>query len=391
MNKEQRINLVINELKKFADFRTDNMCFIRAPGRVNLVGGHTDYNLGFVLPCAVDKDIIIGSFPINNKIAQFVSLNFNNTFSFDLNDFIIVKEHWVNYIKGIIYGFTQSYLINGMRGIIHGEIPMGGGMGSSGAYEIAIALTIKHLNKIKISNIDLIKICYYAEKDFLGIETGIMDQFTSLFGQKDAAICIDCKTLNYEILKIPSKDIKLLVVNSNVKRAAKEALNQRKIECTKAVELLKNKGISINSLRDLNVEDLKKYKHLLSGVIFKRAKHIVYENERVLTAKNALKEDDLMTVGKCMKESHISLRDNYEVSCKELDIIFKILNNLEGVYGARMTGAGFGGCVVALIDLNYENRIIPKIEEEYKSLAGKKATIYSCKISDGASKLNIDF
>ncbi|MHA1229042.1 MAG: galactokinase [Candidatus Helarchaeota archaeon] len=390
MTTNNRVNLISEALAKL-DVNLDEILFVRAPGRVNLVGGHTDYNLGFVLPCSVDRDIIIGAVAIENSgDAVFTSLNFNNTISFQLNDFNFVNHSWVNYIKGIIYQFKKDGLqISGMKGAIHGTIPIGGGMGSSGAYEVAIALCLKYLNNIDISDLDLVIKCFKAEKEFLKIETGIMDQFTSLFGREDSVICIDCKSLNYEVIKLPSDNIKLLVINSNVKREAKSALNQRKMECAKAVEILNKNNVNIESLRDLSVENFEKYKSLLPRTISMRAQHVVYENERVLMAKEALKNGELDKVGILMKESHISLRDYYEVSCKELDYIFEIVKDLDGVYGVRMTGAGFGGCVVVLIDENFEKMIINTVNKKYSILANKNPTIYSCRISKGASKLSI--
>ena len=389
MNEHERIERILKSLKKNSGNNLDELNIIRAPGRINLVGGHTDYNNGFVLPCSIDKDIIIGAYPSDDKVAIFESLNFNKKCSFQINNQDKVDDQWINYIKGIINEYKNDGLeINGIRGAIHGTIPMGSGMGSSGAYEIAIALILKYLNKIDISNIELVKKCFHAERDFLNIETGIMDQFTSLFGKKDSLLFIDCRSLEIEIIKIPSNEIKLLVINSNVKRAAKEALNQRKAECAKAINILKNIGIEIQSLRDLDIEVFNKYYNKLPKIIAKRVKHIIFENHRVLKAKKALKNGDLEIVGECMKESHISLRDDYEVSCKELDNLFEILKSYKGVYGIRMTGAGFGGCVVALINRNNEKSIIEEVKRKYSRISGKKPIIYSCQISNGASKYN---
>lgn len=388
MNK--RLEDIINNLKQFKGFSIEDVSFVRAPGRVNLVGGHTDYNLGYVLPCSVNKDIIIGGFNYNGNKATFNSLNFNKSYTFDIEDSSMINEQWINYIKGIITEFkNKGHKVNGLKAVIHGTIPMESGMGSSGAYEIALALLFKTLNNVEISDIDLVKLCYKAEKEFLGIETGVMDQYASLFGKKNSAIFIDCKTLDYKIINIKQKDIELLVINSNVKRSAKKALNQRKSECAEAVNILNENGLEINSLRDLSADNFEKYKHFLPKIIAKRVKHIVYENERVLIAKESLEKGDLETVGNCMKESHVSLKEDYQVSCKELDALFDILINHKGVYGSRMTGAGFGGCVIALIDKKEEKNIIERVENRYPKMTGISPSIYPCEISDGASSLDV--
>ncbi|MBD3228084.1 MAG: galactokinase [Candidatus Lokiarchaeota archaeon] len=275
-----------------------------------------------------------------------------------------------------------------MNATIHGTIPIGSGMGSSGAFEVAIAFTLKELNSINISKVEMAKICFRAERDFLEIETGIMDQFTSVFGEKDSALFIDCRSLDFEVINFPSNEIKLLVIDSNVKRAAKSALNKRKYECNKAIDILESNNIKIEALRDLDPDIYEKVKGFFPKTIAKRVKHIVYENQRVLLAKKALENGDLNALGRFMNESHVSLSRDYEVSCKELDEIFNIARNLKGVYGVRMTGAGFGGCVIALINKYYEKYLIEKISKQYSLRVGKNASIYPCDISNGALRLN---
>ncbi len=361
------------------------------PGRANLIGGHTDYNMGFVLPCALDKDTILAAAPNQTDKVNLFSLNLNNAVSFSLNDLKFRKEDkWANYAKGICYYLKEEgYEIGGIDGVLHGTVPIGSGMSSSAALETSIGYIFQLLFNLNIPTLDLIKIAYRAEREFVGVQCGIMDQYVSVAGVKDSVIFLDCRTLEYEVIRMPSDEISVVILHTNVKRAAGSALNDRKDECFRAVKILQKHDSEIKALRDVTPDLFEKYKGDLPKILQKRAQHIIYENQRVISAKQALLKGDLELLGKLMLESHQSLTDLYDVGIQELDAMIKISRAVSGVIGSRMTGAGLGGAVVSLVDKINVDKLMKEVQQEYPKLTNKQPLVYHCTMSDGVKEISL--
>ncbi|MDB1923468.1 galactokinase [Clostridium tertium] len=364
-----------------------------SPGRVNLIGEHTDYNGGNVFPCALS----FGTYGVislrNDKKVRMYSSNFEDIgiIEFDLDNISYEKSHdWVNYPKGVIDVMKKhGYDINiGFDIAVYGNIPNGAGLSSSASLELLIAVMMDNLFELKIDRVDLVKFSQEAENKFVGVNCGIMDQFAIGIGKKNNAILLDCNTLKYNYCPVELKDEILVIANTNKRRGlADSKYNERRSECEQALEELKTK-LNINSLGELSIEDFENNKNLIDSEIrIKRAKHAVYENQRTLMAKEALAKNDLSTFGKLMNESHISLRDDYEVTGIELDTLVELAWNHEATIGARMTGAGFGGCTVALVKKDRAQDFIEKVGQGYKEKIGYEASFYIANIGDGTREI----
>lgn len=364
-----------------------------SPGRVNLIGEHTDYNGGNVFPCALS----FGTYGVislrNDKKVRMYSSNFEDIgiIEFDLDNISYEKSHdWVNYPKGVIDVMKKhGYDINrGFDIAVYGNIPNGAGLSSSASLELLIAVMMDNLFELKIDRVDLVKFSQEAENKFVGVNCGIMDQFAIGMGKENNAILLDCNTLKYNYCPVELKDEILVIANTNKRRGlADSKYNERRSECEQALEELKTK-LNINSLGELSIEDFENNKNLIDSEIrIKRAKHAVYENQRTLMAKEALAKNDLSTFGKLMNESHISLRDDYEVTGIELDTLVELAWNHEATIGARMTGAGFGGCTVALVKKDRAQDFIEKVGQGYKEKIGYEASFYIANIGDGTREI----
>ena len=364
-----------------------------SPGRVNLIGEHTDYNGGNVFPCALS----FGTYGVirlreDEKVRMFSS-NFEEVgvIEFSLKDIKFEKAHdWVNYAKGVIDVMKKhGYNINkGFDVVIYGNIPNGAGLSSSASLELLIAVMMDSLFNFEINRVDLVKFSQEAENKFVGVNCGIMDQFAIGMGKENNAILLDCNTLKYNYCPIELKNEVLVIANTNKRRGlADSKYNERRSECEKALEELKVK-LNITSLGDLTIDEFEKNKELIKDEIrLKRAKHAVYENQRTLMAKDALESNDLITFGKLMNESHISLRDDYEVTGIELDTLVELAWNHSGVLGARMTGAGFGGCTVALVKKDSVDDFIKTIGQGYKDKIGYEASFYIAEVGNGTREI----
>jgi galactokinase len=362
----------------------------RAPGRVNLIGEHTDYNDGFAMPAAIEFYcwVAIGERP-DRKISIY-SEEFSAAAEADFSaNSIAPTKSWSDYPIGVALELEKSGVrLRGANVFIESEVPMGAGLSSSAAIEVATALALSELAGSKPDRLQLARLCRKAENEFVGARVGIMDQFVSLHGQKNHALLLDCRALTFEPLAIPDS-VKLVVSNTMVKHElASSEYNRRRADCEEAVRRLATVLPGIKALRDVTLEQLEKHRGLLTEVIYKRALHIVTENARVLDSANALRAGDIERFGKRMAESHRSLRDLYEVSCRELDLMVDLAYQQKGVYGARMTGGGFGGATINLVDARHAGEFKEKIAKAYQHETGLMPQIYICTPAEGAGALS---
>ena len=380
-----------NKFKNLFGYEAESKFF--APGRVNLIGEHTDYNGGHVFPCAIHKGTYALVKKRDDKKFRMYSENFENLgiIEFLLDNLVNEKKHkWVNYPKGVVKMFVEAgYKINsGFDVLFYGNIPNGSGLSSSASIEIVTSIILKDLYNLDIDMVEMVKLSQKAENQFIGVNSGIMDQFAVGMGKKDNAILLDCNTLKYGYAPVILKDEVLVIGNTNKKRGlADSKYNERRAECEEALKDLQ-KELDIQSLGELSVEEFNKSEKLIKNEINrKRAKHAVYENQRTIKAQKELMEENLEEFGRLMNESHVSLRDDYEVTGIELDTMVEIAWNQEGVIGSRMTGAGFGGCTISIVKKDAVDKFIENVGKEYKEKVGLDADFYVVNISDGAKKL----
>ena len=364
-----------------------------SPGRVNLIGEHTDYNGGHVFPCA----LTLGTYGIARKREdrklRFYSANFEKlgVIETSLDDLVPSKAaQWTNYPKGVIWAFEKKgYSIpQGMDVLIYGTIPNGSGLSSSASLEVLIGVMLKELFNIEISMQDIALIGQYSENNYNGCNCGIMDQFAVAMGKKECAVFLDTNTLQYEYASVKLDDAKIVITNSKVKHSLVDsAYNDRRRESEEALHDLQ-KVVDIKTLGDLTEEEFEAHKDAIKDEICKkRAKHAVYENQRTIRAVKALKENDIAEFGRLMNQSHISLRDDYEVSCEEIDVLVDLAWKIDGVIGSRITGGGFGGCTVSIVKNDAVDTFIDQVGAGYKEKTGREAEFYVVEIGDGARVL----
>ena len=359
---------------------------VRAPGRVNLIGEHTDYNDGFVLPAAIDRSISFAGRKRDDRVVGVHSLDFSASVEFSLDD--IQKDSrnsWSNYVRGVSKYLEQDgHQLAGADMVFGGNVPREAGLSSSAAVEVGTAALWKNLLHLDVDPVYLVKLSRKAENQFVGVPCGIMDQFISALGRENHALFLDCRDLSYR--HVPLRDnVKIVVCNSGVKRAlAQSEYEVRLNQCRQAVAQIASTGLEVKSLRDVGPADLEAARSVLSGTLFRRARHIVTENHRVLEAVKVLESGDIERFGQLMNASHESLRDDYEVSSKELDVLVELAWKQPGVLGARMTGAGFGGCTVNLVREDAAEDFAKAVRQGYQDALGLKAEIYICKASQGA-------
>ncbi|MFC2272337.1 MAG: galactokinase [Capnocytophaga ochracea] len=364
-----------------------------APGRVNLIGEHTDYNGGNVFPCAIDK----GTYGLvkkrNDRKFRMYSENFADlgVMEFTLDELTNDKKHdWANYPKGVIKMFLEAgqKIDSGFDILFSGNIPNGAGLSSSASIEMLTAIVLKDLFHLSIDSVEMAQLGKKTENLFIGVNSGIMDQFAVAMGKKDHAILLDCNTLKYAYVPVVLKDEVIVIANTNKRRGlADSKYNERRAECDEALAELQTK-LPIKALGELSIEQFEANKDLIKSPIRqKRAKHAVYENQRTLKAQKELSASNLAEFGKLMNQSHISLRDDYEVTGVELDTLAALAWEQPGVVGSRMTGAGFGGCTVSIVKKDKVDDFIKNVGEAYKNKIGYAADFYIASVSDGAKKL----
>lgn len=383
-------------LEKFAELfgSTDGVKTYFAPGRVNLIGEHTDYNGGHVFPCALTIGTYAAARKREDRTINFYSIN-QEAFGLvttSLDDLTPSgKEGWTAYPKGVVWAFEgRGFKLDiGFDMVITGDIPAGSGLSSSASLEVLTGFILRDLYGFnEVTNVNLAQIGQYSENNYNGMNCGIMDQFASAMGKKNNAIFLDCNTLDFEYAPIVLEDAKVVVTNSKVKHSLVDsAYNDRRSSCEKAVEELKN-VIDINTLGELSIEQYEALKENIKDDVRKlRAKHAVYENQRTIQAVAALKAGDLNTFGKLMNESHISLRDDYETSCPECDILAETAWTIDGVIGSRITGGGFGGCTVSIVKNDAIDTFKETIYNVYKEKTGIEPEFYVVSIGDGPKEI----
>lgn len=370
-------------------FKKEKLYFF-APGRVNLIGEHTDYNGGHVFPCALSFGTHCVFCKRDDKKVRLYSLNFPEKGIIDAVLSAISydkKQDWANYPLGVIKTLqNHGYNINqGFELMFWGDIPNGAGLSSSASIELATAVAMNKVFNLYIPQVELVKFCQEAENKFVGMNCGIMDQFAIGMGKEGCAVLLDCNTLNYEYAPLDLKGVSIVIMNTNKRRElADSKYNERRAECERALKELQRK-LPIKSLGDLSIDEFEKNKELITNPTDrKRAKHAVYENQRTLQAVERLKAGDLKTFGKLMNESHISLRDDYEVTGKELDTLAEAAWQQPGVLGARMTGAGFGGCAIALVQDADVKHFIDNVGKIYREKTGLQADFYIASVGGPA-------
>jgi len=377
---------------KFEKLFGDHPRVFRAPGRVNLIGEHTDYNDGFVMPAAVGFStyVAIAGRPDRNLIIH--SEEFPGKFEFDLDKLPEQRTGaWCDYVLGVASVLREmGHTLRGANLLVHGEVPLAAGLSSSAALEVASALALMSLGQVKLPLPEVAKLCQQAENSFVGARVGIMDQFVSCMGKAGHAVLLDCRSLEFRSVPIPA-GIRLVVCNTMVKHDhATGAYNTRREECEKAVGYFAKWVPTVRALRDVSVELLNQHMHDLPATIAKRCSHVVRENQRTVDAAQALAEDNLPSIGRLMRESHNSLRDLYEVSCTELDIMVEAAEGLPGFCGGRMTGGGFGGCTVNLVREEHAEDFSKQIAERYRQKTGISPQIYLCTAEDGAGETHLE-
>ena len=370
---------VIEEFKNL--YHTDPSFLVRAPGRVNLIGEHTDYNDGFVLPMALSQSIWIALSSQPNPEVELHSLDFEESVKVPLEENYEKSRGWQEFLKGVLDILKQEgFSLSGWKGVAAGNVPIGAGLSSSAAFELAIARAFTSVGNWEWQPLEMARFCQRAENGWVGMNCGIMDQTISALGQAGNALFLDCRSLETLQVRMPD-NLQIAVMDTGTRHELVDsAYNERRLQCEKAAAFFE-----VEALRDLTLENLRSSEKELDPLVFRRARHVVTENQRVLSFIKALENGTPEKAGQLMNESHHSLRDDFEVSSEALDIISECARESPGCYGARMTGGGFAGCGVALVDASHVQTFISQVSKKYFSATGKTPQLYTCTPADGAT------
>ncbi len=370
---------------KFKEFFGQEALIFRSPGRINLIGEHLDYNMGFVLPSAINKAIWLGIQKRDDDAVCLYSLDFDDDFQTNIQNIFPSGKLWPDYILGVIAQIQKSHsLKHGFNLVFGGDIPPGAGLSSSAALECATAFALNELFGLDLEKIDLVRIAQAAENEFVGVKCGIMDQFASVFGKKEHLIRLDCRSLEYIHVPFHINNIKILLFDTRVKHSlADSAYNERREQCEKGVSILREFYPEVNSLRDANQKMLDTYVKEVDETVYRRCTYVVSEIKRLLEGCKDLENDDLISFGKRMFETHAELKVLYEVSCNELDLLVDLVKDNPDVIGARMMGGGFGGCTINLVKAEAAKGIIKKVFDAYLSKTGTEMLVYEVEIENG--------
>lgn len=356
-----------------------------SPGRVNLIGEHTDYNMGFVLPAAINKAAYIAISKRNDDTITIIAADLDEQFTCSINDYSFSEKGWPNYVICIVDELLKAgKKINGFNAVISGDVPLGAGMSSSAALECAVAFALNEIFGLRLDKMEMVKIAQAGENNFVGVKCGIMDQFASVFGKEGHVIRLDCRSLEYEYVPFDLKGIKIVLFDSMVKHSlASSEYNVRSSQCKEGVSIIKQKYPEVNTLRDATTEMVEERLHDASTDIYHRCKYVVEENARLLAACNDLEAGDIAAFGQKMYETHEGLSELYEVSCPELDFIAACAKKEKAIIGARMMGGGFGGCVIALVKEDEMDAVIKRMKDAYFNKMNIGMNVYITQIQDG--------
>ena len=367
------------------NFRTSPR-FFKAPGRINLIGEHTDYNEGFVLPAGIDKYCSIAIGPSLQKTSRIIAADFNDEISFEDIPYQPSSLHWINYVWGVMHAFKKrGFSVPPFEAVIQSDIPVGAGLSSSAALEVVFAKAFNEIHRFNLTDIELTRIAKEAENNFVGLQCGIMDMFASVHAKKDFAIKLDCRNLDFEYVPLHLGANKILLIDTCIKHElASSEYNQRRLECEGAVLKLNQAGIQAHSLRDVSLEDIVRVKSTLTEFEFKRAMYVVEENKRLDAFVAAVSKSDWKRAGDLLCASHQGLRDDYQVSCSELDFLVDFIKSLDGIWGGRLMGGGFGGCTINLVEAEKIDEIKSNITAAYRKQFGIDPKYYIASTGDGA-------
>ena len=375
--------------KKFYQLFGETPLLVRSPGRVNLIGEHTDYNEGFVLPAAIDKAIYFAITPRNDHRCVLHAQDLKDSYQFQLEDLTKAIKKWPDYLLGVVDQLQRNgHALKGFNCVFGGDIPIGAGLSSSAALEAGLAYALNDLFQLNIDSMTLVKLAQKAENEFVGVQCGIMDQLINIFGQDNHALLLDCRSLEYEYYPFESSRIKIVLCDTKVQRElGSSEYNNRRAQCEQGIKILKNNGLPVKSLRDISLEMLQEFKKQMDPVVYRRCNYVIEENLRVIAGCENLVNGDFADFGQKMYQSHQGLQREYEVSCRELDILVESAAEHQGVIGARMMGAGFGGCTINLVWKEQLESFEEKMEKTYRDLLKKKSTLYITEITAGTAIL----
>ncbi|CAN5416188.1 galactokinase [soil metagenome] len=389
MNNEIEAGNLERVIETFQQLYNASPIVVRSPGRINLIGEHTDYNNGFVLPAAINKEALIAMSSRNDNEIHLTAYDLEENFTIRLDDLKPVRDvNWPNYILGVVAQFVKKGInLSGFNAVLSSNIPIGAGLSSSAAVECATAFALNELFKTNFERIALVKMAQMAEHEYAGVKCGIMDQFASMFGKEDKVLQLDCRSLEYEYFPLEMDHLSIVLLDTNVKHSlASTEYNARREQCETGVALIQNKFPGVSSLRDANMgmvnECIDK-----RNIVYKRCKYIIEEKERLLDACIALQDNDTITFGRKMFATHEGLSKEYEVSCKELDFLVEQVKDDENVLGARMMGGGFGGCTINLVKREGVDKLINRIKPSYKEVMGLELKSYVVSLKNGTSMM----
>lgn len=371
-----------------SEFEKQPLCFM-APGRINLIGEHTDYNQGFVMPAGINFYCYVAISTSREQSSSILAYDYQEKFSFNIPPEKPTSTHWVNYILGVIKAFNRrGKVIPAFNAVVRSDIPVGAGLSSSAALESVFATAFNRLFDLGFSPMELTLIAKEAENDFVGLQCGIMDMFASIHAKKDHAIRLDCRSLKHEYFPLALGNNKILLFDTCIKHElASSEYNSRRLECEAGVARLQQLGYTVSSLRDVDSIMLEKEKSRMDGLHFKRAKFVVEENDRVELFSKAISSSDWAEAGRCLYGSHEGLKNDYEVSCEELDFLVDTARNCDGVWGARMMGGGFGGCTINLVSADKLDDVVERCKSSYFNRFGVEPKYYIATTGDGACEI----